>query len=250
MDEAHEAEEDAEAETNTNANVRIDGAISGDAEAIVPSEGKRKRKRAKQKAPKRFDETLLAVIGILDEIREQSNVSAWIRSGGLWIDRRPPSVAGSSDASDSSITAVRGRTQSDDDAAEQEKDGEGQSPPKRHRKRRAETLEADSKPAGMQAVAELAPTGNDAFTRASPEASLSSPSADPAGDGSSRGTIAQQSGEDHAPMTSNSKAQGESETLSLAPMWFEDATTFQQWSDRGAAALEVLGIEVVHGIDR
>ena len=35
-----------------------------------------------------YDSTLLAVIGILDEIKEQSNVAGWIRAGGLW---GPPS---------------------------------------------------------------------------------------------------------------------------------------------------------------
>ncbi|KAI0086807.1 hypothetical protein BDY19DRAFT_894235 [Irpex rosettiformis] len=32
---------------------------------------------------KAYDETLLAVIGVLDEIKSQRNVAAWIRSGGL-----------------------------------------------------------------------------------------------------------------------------------------------------------------------
>jgi len=32
----------------------------------------------------RYDPTLLAVIGILDEIKGQSNVAGWIRAGGLW----------------------------------------------------------------------------------------------------------------------------------------------------------------------
>lgn len=31
-----------------------------------------------------FDATLLAVVGILDEIKHQSNVAGWIRAGGLW----------------------------------------------------------------------------------------------------------------------------------------------------------------------
>jgi len=31
-----------------------------------------------------YDETLLAVIGVLDEIKQQSNVAGWIRAGGLW----------------------------------------------------------------------------------------------------------------------------------------------------------------------
>jgi len=39
-----------------------------------------------------YDETLLAIIGVLDEVKEQSNVAGWIRAGGLWgpSDLRPP----------------------------------------------------------------------------------------------------------------------------------------------------------------
>jgi hypothetical protein len=34
--------------------------------------------------PSPYDETLLAVIGVLDYIRQESNVAGWIRSRGLW----------------------------------------------------------------------------------------------------------------------------------------------------------------------
>jgi hypothetical protein len=34
----------------------------------------------------RYDETLLAVVGILDAIKGESNVAGWIRAGGLWGD--------------------------------------------------------------------------------------------------------------------------------------------------------------------
>ncbi|KAF8508091.1 phosphoprotein phosphatase [Hysterangium stoloniferum] len=39
----------------------------------------------------RCDSTLLAVIGILDEMKSQSNVASWIRAGGLWAGRGPAS---------------------------------------------------------------------------------------------------------------------------------------------------------------
>lgn len=31
-----------------------------------------------------YDETLLAIIGVLDHVQGESNVSGWIRAGGLW----------------------------------------------------------------------------------------------------------------------------------------------------------------------
>lgn len=56
-----------------------------------PPAKKRKRK-SKKTQPEvnsegllvKYDETLLAIIGILDEMRIQSNVSAWVKNGGLW----------------------------------------------------------------------------------------------------------------------------------------------------------------------
>jgi hypothetical protein len=41
----------------------------------------------------KYDETLLAVIGILDTMRLQTNVAAWIRAGGLWGKKGPPDAS-------------------------------------------------------------------------------------------------------------------------------------------------------------
>ncbi|TCD71081.1 hypothetical protein EIP91_000173 [Steccherinum ochraceum] len=66
-----------------------------------PDEQGKKRKRKDKKAKKAaamvatlaessargddpYDQTLLAVVGILDEVKVQGNVAAWIRTGGLW----------------------------------------------------------------------------------------------------------------------------------------------------------------------
>lgn len=37
----------------------------------------------------RYDCTLLAAIGILEEMKYQTNVAGWLRSGGLWADHGP-----------------------------------------------------------------------------------------------------------------------------------------------------------------
>ena len=58
-----------------------------------------------------YDETLLAVIGVLSEIKHQANVAAWIRAGGLWSSRGPVSHSSSSPAP----------------AAAEEEDAEGES---------------------------------------------------------------------------------------------------------------------------
>lgn len=62
---------------------------------------------AEQAVGGEYDETLLAVIGVLDEVKEQSNVASWIRAGGLWgpMDLRPPQ---SKSASSSSVPGTEG----------------------------------------------------------------------------------------------------------------------------------------------
>ena len=32
----------------------------------------------------KYDETLLAIVGILDEVKRQSNVASWVKANGLW----------------------------------------------------------------------------------------------------------------------------------------------------------------------
>ncbi|KDQ58202.1 hypothetical protein JAAARDRAFT_155890 [Jaapia argillacea MUCL 33604] len=58
-------------------------------DATFPLTKKRKRPKNKKKptqstSGQKYDETLLAVIGVLDEIKYQSNVAGWIRNGGLF----------------------------------------------------------------------------------------------------------------------------------------------------------------------
>ncbi|OCH84942.1 hypothetical protein OBBRIDRAFT_740716 [Obba rivulosa] len=40
--------------------------------------------------PGEYDETLLCVVGVLEEVKHQRNVAAWIRAGGLWGPDRAP----------------------------------------------------------------------------------------------------------------------------------------------------------------
>lgn len=49
------------------------------------------RKRRRLEPHPVFDPTLLAVIGVLEEIKEETNVAGWIHAGGLWGGKgRPP----------------------------------------------------------------------------------------------------------------------------------------------------------------
>jgi len=68
----------------------------------IPTSKKRKRKgkrevergasRAEPVPEIEYDETLLAVIGILDEVRHQSNVASWVKANGLWGPHPPRSL--------------------------------------------------------------------------------------------------------------------------------------------------------------
>jgi hypothetical protein len=48
----------------------------------------------KCKTHHRFDPTLIALVGVLDEIKEQTNVAGWIRADSLWSGHEPPRVDG------------------------------------------------------------------------------------------------------------------------------------------------------------
>ena len=59
------------------------------------STSKKRKRKAKREAEHKpsgagpileieYDETLLAVVGILDEVRHQSNVASWVKANGLW----------------------------------------------------------------------------------------------------------------------------------------------------------------------
>ena len=47
-------------------------------------ETERKASRADSTYAIKYDETLLAVVGILDEVKFQSNVASWVKANGLW----------------------------------------------------------------------------------------------------------------------------------------------------------------------
>ena len=72
----------------------------------IPTSKKRKRKGKREVehgasgeepvSEIEYDETLLAVIGILDEVRHQSNVASWVKANGLWGPHPPRNLVNSS----------------------------------------------------------------------------------------------------------------------------------------------------------
>jgi len=64
-----------------------------------------KLEEAAQIANEPYDQTLLAIIGILDTMKVQTNVAAWIRTGGLWASKTPPAAAPATKSSDSTVAS-------------------------------------------------------------------------------------------------------------------------------------------------
>ena len=99
-DESHDEDVMEASSSDRNAPV-TDVTVDESLESTMTREAWRKEKKERKKAAKaaeimkdspsiKYDETLLAVVGILDTMRVQTNVAAWIRAGGLWATKRPP----------------------------------------------------------------------------------------------------------------------------------------------------------------
>ncbi|KAG1760254.1 hypothetical protein EDD22DRAFT_781451 [Suillus occidentalis] len=158
-----------------------------------------------------YDPTILAVIGVLDEIKRQSNVAGWIHGGGLWDIAPIPEVErefnGTTPASDASIV-------------------EDTMPPL------AGFLEAPllpkkEVPAAQKHVEQVVSSSAQLVT--TDKAMIQT---------GKESTTADVSVEDAAP----------SAGVESVGMWFSDELTLSYWVWRGRRALDSLGIEADHGV--
>ena len=204
----------------------------------------RKRKRLEKKLRKReerlakaadapieeeqgaFDPTLLAVVGVLDEVKRQRNVAAWIRAGGLWGPARTPEGASAGkevEEVDAGQDAAP-RESKEGAPADVDEDGRDEGKRKRRRRRRSE------RPGGQMGADEtpgVAPGEGAAERPTSP------------------------SGNDKSSTDIKSDAPPEPrEAAKTQPMWFEDPATLRYWVQRGRDALDELGLTADHGIER
>lgn len=216
------------------------------------SPGSRKRKREMKKLRKKaqssshscqsikYDETLLAIIGVLDEVKVQANVSAWIRSGGLWRSRGVEDADTEDEDEEVMIEGEDGiRTnehdQDDVGLVEESTNNKTQRKP-RWRKNKAQKLdeEVDAAESVSTSAPGPVPAENGAVIPAAPSANASTSSM-------------QESIEQDDLNSRKADAEGGQKK---APLWFEDEATLTYWIRRGRKALEELGIEVKHGILR
>ncbi|KAG1824528.1 uncharacterized protein BJ212DRAFT_1475833 [Suillus subaureus] len=161
-----------------------------------------------------YDPTILAVIGILDEIKKQSSVAGWIQSGGLWDIVPAPEAERESivapSATDASIIEDLQLT-ADSREAQPLAVKELRASQRLATKQRKRAKQAASSPAQtvLTAHKEVTQTENDESTTAD-----DLPGAGVGGVG----------------------------------MWFSDELTLSYWVWRGRRALDNLGIEADHGV--
>lgn len=187
-----------------------------------------------------LDPTLLAVIGILDEIKIQRNVAAWIRAGALWGPGREEDVAPAPDSDNDATSCdqvqIRGY-QPDIEAAQSDNHTD------------------ETTGAGLVSNAAIQDDiGRDATTRK--RAKHHGDDFDPndasrlASDDLSKDREISPPGNDQTSRNPKSTADATNDVGKVQLMWFEDSATLRYWVRRGKRALEELGLPIDHGIER
>ncbi|KAL6310255.1 hypothetical protein BKA93DRAFT_721428 [Sparassis latifolia] len=214
-----------------------------EADADASRKRKRKEKKLKKRAARlegmdvskpdtHFDETLLAVVGVLDEIKGQSNVAAWIRTGGLWgpedvvgsHGRTVPPTGGGSAAAASNFTID------------------------------ADTLDLRAEKGNNVSVKEGGSTGIGHALKAKKQKRAAAAA-------TAKGTITEGGNATSAPLPASTSGSirgqsrlsdtSDNSRATPAPMlWFDHLPTVEFWAGRGRTALERLRIPVEHGIER
>ncbi|THG95159.1 hypothetical protein EW026_g6444 [Hermanssonia centrifuga] len=209
-----------------------EGAVVGDdTNDEVPKKRKRKEKKEKNREARRlqvqmdaqgaYNDTLLAVIGILEEIKMQKNVAAWIREGGLWGPDGIPADATLS-APPLPTPSSTAPSPDDGDVAQHDADvangeaGDDHQPKRRKRRSTKMAAAPDSDAEGLPHLA-----GNDSASVVSQTAELAPESA----------------------VVANLEPPS-------PPMWFDHPSAVEYWASRGRKILEELNIPLLHGIDR
>lgn len=229
---------------------------------------------------RRLDETLLAAIGILDEMKTQGNVAAWIKSGGLWagtpspalshvqssglsslssedvkrapsptdaeVDDLDPHVLGDNTAAaSSSITSTSRPTSPNpalDNSSSRPTSPEHSSPDrKRYRSVTADTHSAHEGESDLK-KSKTDKAKDDTISAGNDAETIGTKSPNRAkSPGQTTNEVSTDRGEPRGDSTGADTA--------VPRMWFEDESTFRLWVNRGRAALKSLGIEERDGIE-
>ncbi|KAH7910425.1 hypothetical protein BJ138DRAFT_1152948 [Hygrophoropsis aurantiaca] len=168
-----------------------------------------------------YDATLLAVIGVLDDIKSQNNVAGWIRSGKLRAST--PSVQSAlSKSFDLAGNSSLREASNEEEGSKTEPTREEKRPEKKHRKRKEEVA--------LRAVGHASPISH----------------VEACGIDTLNSAVIQE-------LDVESQSKGHLDIPSDLPseldqMWFSDSQTFSYWVTRGRRALAELGIAADHGV--
>ncbi|KAF8178060.1 hypothetical protein BJ912DRAFT_856472 [Pholiota molesta] len=161
----------------------------------------------------RYDETLLAVVGVLDHVKHEGNVAGWLRSGGLL---HPARAHGDGPAQEPATSRKHGAPSRSPSPAL------GASPAKKARLADAAEEEPPSSPMPT-------PPPTSQMTEASMDEQAST----------------------GVPLSSPVPARQGAGAAATAPsvgLWYEDPAVLRFWADRGRDALKALGIAVESGM--
>lgn len=229
-------------------NAEVDAVLvkaqSTEPDSAVVDDDKKKRKRdnkakkalAKREAAKqqssvgKYDRTLLAVIGVLDAIKTQSNVAAWMRSGGLIhteiLEEQPddyspgPSGRQASVSRESSIQSSTG------------------SPPKKRRISGEAQQEIEADTESERPSSPLLPPSSQTILPSSPISEKIDLLSEDAVDAQASSGI---------PMSPSAGLSGPPKNGD-PELWFENDVRLEYWASKGEKALHDLEIDVVSGI--
>lgn len=169
-----------------------------------------------------YDPTILAVIGVLDEIKKQSSVAGWIQGGGLWdiipvpqAERESIVTASASDASIVEDLQLPIGSQEAQPLTKKELRA-AQRLATKQRKHAEQATTSATQPV-LSTDKEVIQTGNDESTTAGISVEDIPAAAPSAG-------------------------------VESVEMWFSDELTLTFWVWRGRQALDSLGIEADHGV--
>ena len=191
----------------------------------------------------RYDETLLAVVGVLDQIKHESNVAGWMRSGGLLHVAHSPTPL-----------STDGRVGEISKAEKHSAPSRGESPseqPSPSKKRRIE-----NKPDDSDAELEIQPPPPSSplpNIPSSPQLHETDVVTTPVEDDPIREEDKKEQASTGIPLSPPSlhSALGGATPADVGPkdLWYQNLAVHIYWAERGRRTLEALGIEIESGID-
>lgn len=197
-----------------------------------------------------YESTLLAVIGILDTLKYESNVAGWIRAGGLWgakalAPRAETTGMGMLTGEERAVSPADLELEKEEEGAKEEAEASAppSSSPVSSQIKRQRSIASEGDGPGLGNEHDVKRTKFDWTAEAGVEAE-EAPEADLNAD-----LLANPIAGAEKVMGTGANKDVEAETgIEETKMWFEDEETVRYWIGRGRAALKELGIKERDGV--